>query len=172
MWRPGFPYLEQQRAILHGYHRAFCIFSHYYRGTPDHPGLVLGLDHGGFCAGAAFRVSPENWEDVVEYLNDRELIGYPYTPCVVSIEIDGNTVPAYTFVADRDHALYAGDMEIESAAEIIMSASGAMGLNRDYVLNTISELEDQGFQEERQHDLLKRIEELTASLSSAKRVNL
>jgi len=168
MWRPGFPFLEQRSAILHGYHRAFCVFSHHYRGTPEQPGLVLGLDQGGQCAGTAFRVSPSDWMDVVGYLDERELIGYPYIPQVLTIEIDNQKVHAYTYIADRDHGHYAGDLGTERSAEIIMGASGVMGLNREYALNTVRELEGLGVQEGRQHDLLKRIEELTGSLSLAK----
>jgi hypothetical protein len=33
MWHPGFPHLEVRPALLHGYHRHFCIYSHIYRGT-------------------------------------------------------------------------------------------------------------------------------------------
>ena len=56
MWRPGFPYRERHAAALHGYHRSLCIFSHVHRGTPDAPGLVLGLDRGGRCRGVVFGV--------------------------------------------------------------------------------------------------------------------
>ena len=49
MWDPGFAYVEAQPATLHGYHRQFCIYSYAYRGTPERPGLVLGLDRGGSC---------------------------------------------------------------------------------------------------------------------------
>src|SRR5215469_4449876 len=56
MWNPGFPHAEAQPALLHGFHRAFCVYSSRYRGTPERPGLVLGLDRGGACKGVAFRV--------------------------------------------------------------------------------------------------------------------
>src|SRR5215468_1489994 len=47
MWRPGFQYIEARPALLKGYHRAFCIASTHYRGSPAQPGLVLGLERGG-----------------------------------------------------------------------------------------------------------------------------
>ncbi len=37
MWNPGFPHNEARPALLHGYHRRFCIWSHNYRGTPECP---------------------------------------------------------------------------------------------------------------------------------------
>ena len=56
MWDPGFAHVEAQPALLRGYHRRFCVYSHRYRGTPERPGLVLGLDRGGACKGIAYRV--------------------------------------------------------------------------------------------------------------------
>ena len=35
MWSPGFEYESVLPAIIYGYHRRFCVFSHVYRGTPE-----------------------------------------------------------------------------------------------------------------------------------------
>src|SRR3954470_22656534 len=72
MWRPGFRFVERHRAELHGYHRSLCIFSHVHRGTPQAPGLVLGLDRGGRCRGIAFSIAPEDRETTIAYLRERE----------------------------------------------------------------------------------------------------
>src|SRR6202166_5116698 len=56
MWRPGFDFIEQVPARLIGEHRALCVSSFDHRGTPENPGLVLGLDRGGVCRRIAFRV--------------------------------------------------------------------------------------------------------------------
>ena len=51
MWRPGFAYARRSKALLRGWRRSLCVLSHVYRGSPERPGLVLGLDRGGACPG-------------------------------------------------------------------------------------------------------------------------
>jgi cation transport protein ChaC len=170
MWKPGFAFLEARAALLSGYHRAFCIFSHHYRGTPSRPGLVLGLAPGGSCRGLAFRVEGGEADGVRAYLDERELIGYAYLAQTLPICVDGGSedaaVPAYTFVADIAHPQYAGNLDIEAAAEIIMRAEGVAGLNRDYLINTVRRLEREGIADAHLHGLLRRIEYLTGVIEA------
>ncbi len=76
MWHPCFPFVEAAPAHLYGYHRAFCLFSEHYRGTPERRGLVLGLDRGGSCRGRAFRVAATEAEAAMDYLLKREMFGH------------------------------------------------------------------------------------------------
>ena len=65
MWNPEFDYVRRAPAMLRGYHRSFCLYSTRYRGTPERPGLVLGLDRGGACRGIAYRVAAGKRADTI-----------------------------------------------------------------------------------------------------------
>lgn len=166
MWRPGFSFLESQPALLRGYHRSFCIYSHHYRGTPEHPGLVLGLARGGSCRGVAFRVARADETSVRSYLDERELVSYAYNAKTLGVSLRDKSARAYTFVVNTSHDQYAGDLGVERSAEIIMNAQGAAGLNRDYLINTVRQLEKEGFTDKRLHELLKRVEFLTGIIEA------
>lgn len=162
MWRPGFEYVEMRPAWLDNWHRSFCLYSMHYRGTPQKPGLVLGLAEGGRCRGLAFRVAPDQVEMTVEYLIERELNGYAYRPTTLPAKLDdGSEIATYTFVSDSTHRRYAGKLPIERAASIIMDAEGRAGLNRDYLINTVRRLEADGFRDDDLHELLIEVERQT-----------
>lgn len=164
MWRPGFRFIEQHPARLSGYHRALCVFSQHHRGTPETPGLVLGLDEGGYCDGIVFRIDIKDRPQIIRYLHERELIGYAYRPLTADVDIGQRRVAAYTFVADSKHTHYAGDLGEQRTAEIVMRAVGESGLNRDYLMHTIEKLEFEGFVEPALHALLRRVRTLTGEL--------
>src|SRR6201995_4229898 len=88
IWRPGFSFAERRIATIHGYHRSLCIYSHVHRGTPERPGLVLGLDRGGACAGVAFRVAAARRVETLGYLRERELVTSVYREALLRTLID------------------------------------------------------------------------------------
>lgn len=145
MWNPGFPYLHRCHARLYGYHRAPCVYSWIYRGTESHPGLVMGLDKGGSCEGIAFKVAAALRETVITYLDARELVTAVYLPRWLPVElVEGKTVEALCYLADRDHAQYAGSLAAAEAARYIRSARGTAGDNIDYIVNTWRHLQEMG----------------------------
>jgi len=143
MWNPGFPFEEHVPAELSGYHRAFCVYSHHHRGTFEVPGLVMGLDQGGHCAGVAFRVSADQWDATMIYLDERELVGgYPYAASVVTVKTPMGDVAAHTYIPDPRHPNYAGRLTPDESAQIIRAASGIGGSNRDYLVHLVQKLDD------------------------------
>lgn len=148
MWRPGFAHTETRRARLLGYRRTLCIRSHVYRGTPERPGLVLGLERGGSCLGLAFRVPLAASDEVMAYLRAREQVTSVYLERRLPVRLDGDgTVEAVAYVADRAHAQYAGGLDVEAAARAVCGAVGEAGPNEDYVLNTIEHLRALGIRD-------------------------
>ena len=139
MWNPGFPFGERRHAMLPGFHRRFCIRSTIYRGTPEQPGLVLGIDAGGECHGMAFRVDGSRRDEVLAYLYERELPSKVYTPTWVSVVIGGEQAEALTFVVKRDHRQFTCLAEDEMAS-IIAWSTGANGSNFEYLENTVRAL--------------------------------
>ena len=142
IWNPGFSYVERRKAKLLGYSRRLCVWSHHYRGAPESPGLVFGLDPGGECLGVVFRVEPKFREPTLAYLRARELITNVYLETeVVAVLESGEPVRAKTYVADVVHSQYAGRLSLERTLEIVRRASGRNGSNAEYVLNTRAHLE-------------------------------
>lgn len=158
MWHPGFDFEERQIAVAHGYHRALCIHSWVHRGTETAPGLVLGLDRGGACKGAAFRVHRENRDEVIAYLRERELVTNVYLERIMPIRLsDGRRQKAVTYVVDRGHRQYASGMTVEEAARIVAAATGKSGRNSDYVLNTVAHLRELGIRDNWMEDVAARL---------------
>jgi cation transport protein ChaC len=145
MWRPGFRFVERRRAHLYGYHRSLCVFSHIHRGTPDAPGLVLGLDRGGRCRGIAFRIAQEDEAATIAYLRKREQVTGVYLERHVRVQLeDGRRVRALTFVADRRHPQYAGRLPEADVMRLVRQGVGLSGANPDYVRATHEQLMEIG----------------------------
>lgn len=148
MWNPGFDSLERTEAHLFGYRRSLCVRSYVHRGSPDMPGLVLGLDRGGSCRGMAFRVAPDRKEPVIDYLRERELVTHVYKERILPLRLgDGRQVRALTYVIDRGHVQYVGGLDAAEAARIVHGAKGKSGPNDAYVFNTLAHLQDMGIRD-------------------------
>jgi glutathione-specific gamma-glutamylcyclotransferase len=157
IWNPGFAYLEAHSALLRGFHRKFCIASEHYRGTPERPGLVLGLDRGGTCRGVALRVAAEAAEEVLDYLWRRELLGNVYRPRRVLVDLADRRVPACAFVVDRASSYYRGALTEEEAAAVIVASEGSNGTNWEYLAHTHAHLVDLGIVDPKLKSLVGRV---------------
>lgn len=149
MWNPGFPHGERAEAILNGYRRRLCVFSENHRGTPEKPGLVMGLDAGGSCRGAAYRIDPQDSQKIAAYLAERELIYAVYQAHVVPVTLKtgsgrGKRIQVNTFVCDRRHPHYAGNLTQSAAAQIVATAVGDRGSSLDYLEKATRSLREAG----------------------------
>ncbi|MDR6755449.1 cation transport protein ChaC [Mycoplana sp. BE70] len=162
MWNPGFEVEESRPARLHGFRRALCVRSWVHRGTPDHPGLVLGLDRGGSCWGMAFRVAPERRNAVLDYLRERELVTHVYKERTLPVTLqDGIRTPALAYVIDRAHHQYAGALSVEEAAATVSTARGKSGPNTEYVANTLTHLREMGIRDHWLEEVGRTVERFT-----------
>jgi cation transport protein ChaC len=162
MWRPGFDFTEQVPARLIGEHRALCVYSFDHRGTPEKPGLVLGLDRGGACRGIAFRVKAELRHATIEYLRGREQTTNVYREVMRSVWLENEArdrVSALAYVVDRGHVQYAGRLNLAEQLHFVRQGHGRSGDNRDYVLSTVKSIEAQGFRDPQLHQLAAMLHE-------------
>jgi cation transport protein ChaC len=160
MWRPGFDVLERMPAKLIGMHRALCVYSFVHRGTPEKPGLVMGLDRGGMCRGIAYRVAAAKREETIAYLREREQVTSVYLETMRRIVLEDEArrqVRALCYTVDRGHVQYAGRLSVDESVHYVRQGHGRSGNNRDYVVETIRALEALGYRETELHLIAERL---------------
>jgi len=153
MWNPAFHVADTMRAQIHGYHRSFCLNLIFGRGSPECPGLMLGLDTGGSCVGLAHMIAPRHVESELEILWLREMIGATYRPSWITGRTDQGEIQMLTFVANKAHERYIGPQDFDLAAKRIATSAGYLGDNRTYLYNTIKHLDELGIGDGPMHKL-------------------
>jgi cation transport protein ChaC len=160
MWRPGFDYQERLNARLVGAHRALCVYSFVHRGTPEKPGLVLGLDQGGNCRGIAYRVASAKRAETIDYLRAREQVTMVYREMMRTVWLDHDPqrrVQALCYMVDRGHEQYAGRLTLAEQVHLARQGHGRSGACRDYVLAAVKELETHGYRDKELHRLAEQL---------------
>ncbi|MCX7899405.1 MAG: gamma-glutamylcyclotransferase [Methylocystis sp.] len=165
IWRPGFDFIDSALAFIHGYHRSLCIFSHVHRGTPERPGLVLGLDRGGCCQGVAFKVAARDRTKTLDYLRERELVTSVYLEKTARIRFtDGGSAAALVFVANRTHTQYAGRLPLDETVRLVAEGVGHYGDNPAYVRNTYEHLSRLGIHDAALAEIVRRLDQASCRL--------
>ena len=136
LWNPLFPFAECRPAILRGLHRKFCLYSLASRGTPEQPGLVLGLDRGGACTGVVYRLPAPVAMDELHLLWRREMVVGSYRPRWVHVRSGEREMHALTFVVRHAHPQYTGKLSLDEKACVIARSKGAFGSSLDYLERT------------------------------------
>jgi glutathione-specific gamma-glutamylcyclotransferase len=147
IWNPCFPFVEARRALAHGWHRAFCLgWLTWFRGSPERPGLMMALDRGGSCEGVAFRLPPEGADEALAALVRREM------PFAVSgmaarwmpLRTAAGPLPAVGFVINRAACDYVPGLTEDQIVASLATAAGSAGSMAEYLLNTITHLQEHG----------------------------
>ncbi len=158
IWNPTFHFVERKRARSHGYHRSFCLWSILGRGTTKNPGLMLGLDRGGACAGVLYRIVAEHIEEESELIWAREMTIPVYDARWVTARTAAGPIRAVTFVVDRVCSRYAGRLSIEQLVTTMATARGKLGSSFDYLRSLTDELDAMGMEDRSLQDLRARVE--------------
>jgi glutathione-specific gamma-glutamylcyclotransferase len=163
MWNPGFAPAELRQALLHGFHRRFCLYSRDYRGTPERPGLVLGLDRGGACRGIAYRLPADCAAEAFDRVWAREMTGAVYRMRRIRVQTEAGPVEALACVVRRQSPDYAGRLSPEEAAEMLAHAVGGRGTGRDYLASTLRHLEELGIRDRLLHRVAAHVAQIAAA---------
>ena len=160
MWSSDFPVAEQRKATLARYRRAFCVWTKHARGTPENPGLGLGLIHANTdrCEGLALRLDGQRQMTDLERLWEREMWTDVYTPVWRSLPTERGVVDAIVFEVNRASNQFAGEMSPSEAARYIARASGVFGSCREYLIKTVSALQANGLDTGDLAELLELVE--------------
>ncbi|MFT5180825.1 MAG: cation transport protein ChaC [Alphaproteobacteria bacterium] len=162
VWNPAFEYAEKRRGRIYGFRRAYCIWTHLGRGTPENPGLMLALDRGGSCCGAGFRIEQDKLEEELSILWAREMAMNSYIPAWVTIHTEAGPVSGLTFTIDRNHERYVGRLPPDIVAGHLATAEGYLGTSAEYLENTVAHLEELGIRDASLLDLHRRVALLRA----------
>ncbi|MFG1421398.1 gamma-glutamylcyclotransferase [Roseixanthobacter liquoris] len=165
IWNPSIQFAERRTARVEGWHRAFCLSALVGRGSMDNPGLVLGLDEGGSCAGVAFRIAEKMLEAELSLVWKREMLAAAYVPRWVDVRDDagarfGNAI---AFTIDKAGRHYAGGLPENEAIQRIATASGALGSSADYLFQTCEGLRAHGIPDTELEELAARVAAVQAA---------
>lgn len=161
MWNPAIKVAESRNARLKGYSPSFCLSLKIGRGSPEKPGLMLGLDEGGDCAGVAHRIAASEIDAELTVLWFREMFTGAYQARWVDAEIDGvGKRPAVTFAINKAHPRYEGVLEDEVIASRIAQGEGFLGTNREYLYHTVARLSEMGVTDGPLHSIAARVREI------------
>ena len=149
LWNPAFEVAEQAAAVLHGWHRAFCIRLTRFRGTPEQPGLMMSLVPGGCCRGALFRIGSDRVLESLRKLWRREMTVKPANtpPRWVVAKVGRTAVRAIVFAANRNGPNYVTGLTGEQIASVLCKAVGHWGSGAEYLLQTVKHLERHGIRD-------------------------
>ena len=150
-------------ARIHGYHRRFCLWTKIGRGSPECPGLVLSLDHGGSCVGVAYRLEPDTALAELDLLWRREMLTLAYNARWLHLYTPEGVKRGLSFVANPKSPAYAQPMPFEDTVNTVAEAIGFNGHCYDYLFDTLAGIKEYGIHDESMEKLANAVSQRLAS---------
>jgi len=160
IWNPAFHFTERRKGRIHGWHRRFCLWTPLGRGSPEQPGLVLGLERGGACTGMVFCLASDQIASELDIIWRREMLSGAYRPRWVRVVTAEGPVDAITFTIDPANPRYAGRLAEDEIVRVVATAVGRLGPCTDYLFKTAEALAGLGLEDRTLQRLKRRVEAL------------
>ena len=158
MWDANFAYIAAKPARLMGWQREMSVWTALARGTPERPGLSLGLMPGGVCDGVAYQIAEHHREQVLAIVWEREMWTDVYQPTWISVQMEGAVRPALTFTVNQASRQFAGELSEAQVIDHIAHAVGERGPCRDYLAYTVASLHSLGIEAAYLQDLNEKVQ--------------
>lgn len=159
IWDPGINVVEIRRARARGYRRRFCMTQTFDRGSPEHPGLMLALDHDDGdkeCEALVMRLPAETADFEAGFIWRREMLVGSYKPAFIQCATSSGPVEAIAFLVRHDLPRFV-DWPLEKQARQIARACGKAGTNTAYLENLVERLAAVGIHDVEMDRLLKLV---------------
>jgi cation transport protein ChaC len=159
IWNQCFHHVAQRLAHAPDWHRSFCLSVRAGRGTPENPGLMLGLRPGLGATGAVFRIAEDAVEQELDILWRREMVAEGYIPHWVAVA-DPSGAPfghAIAFTINPEGPGYC-DLPQDAVVERLATARGGLGTAAEYLFRTRDGLRALGIRDPFVEDLAHLVE--------------
>lgn len=165
IWNPTIHITGRRVARVHGWHRAFCLKTPVGRGTPDNPGLILGLRQGGDCQGAALRVAEAGLEHELDVLWRREMVTAGYVPRWLEMtDADGAVFGhGLAFTVNPEGTGYEGELTEAEMVRRLATARGELGSSAEYLFRTWAGLRGMGIDDAQLDRIAKLVRDWPAA---------
>jgi cation transport protein ChaC len=160
LWRPAFDMKATHLAWVRGWRRDFCMEIRRWRGSPEQPGLMMGLRQGGVCTGIVVQLTDDDRQAQLVRLLKREVDSEEDLRSMRWIEVDTDQgqVRALASWAEPVMSRMFVEKSIEEQAYMLARACGSGGSGAAYLHRTVMSLADLGLAD----DYLTMLDELVA----------
>jgi glutathione-specific gamma-glutamylcyclotransferase len=149
LWRPALDVEITHLAHVTGWRRDFCMEITRWRGSPEQPGLMMGLRKGGACSGVVLQIAHEDRLAQLTRLLKREidteedLHGLRW----IEAETDQGKLQALASWAEPVNSRMFVEKTVEEQAFMLARACGSGGSGAAYLHRTVTSLAGLGIED-------------------------